>query len=127
MAVAIPVALSTLGTLITNLNNPEHYAQMMKALNQPSLLLGVMGPMFGVKNEYSQVEVEYTINGLEYADTWLFYIGGYFAALYGFLLSLMGYNLIKMFGIDDNINTISKDIIEWFTTPGRLDGSQPEQ
>ena len=63
------------------------------------------------------VEATYTLFGVTIDDTKIYYSGGFFVTLFGSLLSLMGYNLLKMFGVLDEINSFTSSLIDWFMTP----------
>ena len=57
------------------------------------------------------------IAGQAYQLVFIIYGISFFATVFGALLVLMQYNLIKMFGLDDDIRTFVQSWLQWFTTP----------
>jgi nicotinamide riboside transporter PnuC len=55
--------------------------------------------------------------GLTFTTTYLYYVVGFFGGLFGGLFFLLNYNLIKMFGWDEDAQVVLRDLLGWFTTP----------
>ena len=91
LAVATPVALTSITAFITNTDWSGDYPDFVN----PSVF------------EYDFWEdTEYMV-----------YVFVFFGALAAFLFSLMIYNISIMFGLDQQINHIQKGFLDWFTTP----------
>ena len=72
--------------------------------------------LFGHKNVASRlVEVITT-------QYWEF-VGIYFTGILAFIAWLVVYNLLKMFGLDKEIETFQKEFLEWFTDTDAVVGS----
>jgi hypothetical protein len=57
------------------------------------------------------------IFGYLYPESFLIYSGVFWGGLAGFCAGLLIYNLMKMFKLDEDLQKLFNDFIEWFATP----------
>ena len=133
-AVGVPVAIAFSATLVDNLTDEAKYNEMITAWNQPSMLGQAIGQLAGINQSsltaaeyvHAIVAQDYVIANITFSQDYLIYTIGYFLALFGLILTLMGYNLLKMYGLDADINYIVKQFVDWFTVPPASNTSEED-
>ena len=101
IALAVPFVITMTVSTIKGSNKPFEFAQY--------LFYGHPGRLM-VQAEIEQGFYEFT--------------GYYFGAIGAVVSGLMVYNLLKMFGLDEVIDTTVKEFLEWFTDTDAIVGSK---